>query len=323
MIISRTPLRLELLGGSTDIEYFYKRHLGRVLCATLDRYVYVSVNPSFGNSIRISYSATENINHPSEVKNTRVRAALEHFGIEKGIEIISAADIPAKGSGLGSSSSFMVGLVNALNCFIGDSLSTEKLAEKACYLEIDVLKEPIGKQDQYAAAYGGLNFMKFKQDGKVEVSPVFLSPAFREMFRQHLMLFYTGKTRSASAILEEQKKNVESKMVYLKKMSDIVPEGVRALEKGDLKTFGRLLEAEWEIKKNLVSLVSNPEIEEMYKKAIAAGAWGGRISGAGGGGFLSLIVPPVKQGAVREALKDYQETPMNITEGGSQIIFHS
>ncbi len=321
MIIIRAPLRLEFLGGSTDIEYFYTRFPGRVLNATLNKCVYVAINPKFDERVRVSYTITENVDNYSQVQNTRVKVAMKHFDIERGIEIISIADVPGKGSGLGSSSSFMVALVQGLSAFLGQRLARRELAETACHLEIDVLEEPIGKQDQYAAAYGGINYMQFAKDGGVKVNPIFLAPSQKNKLQRHLMFFYTGKTRSASEILKKQKKNIEKKIPILRKMSDTVPLGVKALQKGDLKSFAKLLDKEWSLKKDLVSGISSKEIETMYQRALSSGAWGGRVSGAGGGGFLFLVAPPNKQQQIRKALSSYREISMRITEGGSQILF--
>lgn len=321
MIIVRAPLRLELLGGGTDIEYFYKNYTGRVLNTTIDKCVYVAINRKFGGDIRVSYAVTENVDHRDKIKHSRVKAALEHFGIDKGIEVVSIADVPLTGSGLGSSSSFMVGLTHGLGFLLGKRFTREELAEIACHLEINVLKEPIGKQDQYAAAFGGINVMTFYKDGRVAVKPVFLEPHLKNKLHNHILIFYTGITRSASEILKEQSKNLEEKIPYLKQMADFVPPAVKLLIEGEFQAFARLLNDEWKIKKNLASGISNEIIETMYKKAIDAGAWGGRVSGAGGGGFLVLLAPPQKHEQIKQALNSYKLTPVKLTEGGSQIVF--
>lgn len=323
MIISATPFRLEFAGGSTDIEYFYRQYPGHVLNTTLNRYVYVCVSPKFDGKIRVSYAQTENVDHREEIQHTRVKAALEHLGIERGIEIVSIADIPAKGSGLGSSSSFIVGLLNALYYHLGKSISTRDLAELACDLEINKLKEPIGKQDQYAAAFGGLNLMVFNQDGRVDVNPIFLSPKKKKDFEGHILLIYTGISRFTSEILGRQtSSNIDEQIPYLRKMGDLAEQGAKAIEKGDFRQLAQILEEEWTTKKHLTSGISGEEIEEMYHQAKAAGAWGGRVSGAGGGGFLLLVAPPEAHQAIRQTLNKYIFLPVHFSEAGSTLIFN-
>lgn len=321
MIIVRTPLRLELVGGGTDMAYFYEKQEGRVFNMAVNKWIYIGINPKFDGKIRVSYSVTENVDHRSEVAHTRVRAALEHFQIDSGIEIVSIADVPGRGTGLGSSSSFTVGLVQGLNYLHGKKTSKVDLAETACHLEIDVLREPIGKQDQYSAAFGGLNYMHFLKDGHVDVEPVFLEPSLRNIFHNHLLAFYTGAGHSASNILTEQKKDLNKKMPYLEKMANLVPVAVKAITSGDLKPLARILEQEWQIKKNLAPGISNETIEKMYSRAIKAGAWGGRISGAGGGGFLVLLAPPEYHERIKSELSEYIFTKLEITEAGSEIVY--
>lgn len=321
MILVRTPLRLEFLGGGTDMEYFYSKHPGRVLNAALDKYIYLSINPTFGGEIRVRYSKNERVPRANQVKHTRVRAALEHFGIEKGIEIASIADIPY-GSGLGSSGSFTVGLVQGLYHYLGKSYAVRQVAEVACHLEIDILGEPIGKQDQYAAAFGGLNLMTFRKNGNVVIKPLLLKPTAKKLLENHLLLVYTGTTRSASNILQIQKQNLEKKIAYLRKMANIALEGTSLLESGNLKGFARILEKEWEIKKNLAP-ISSYKIERMYKKAIQAGAWGGRISGAGGGGFMILIAPQKKHPVLKSTFRNHIFLEPKLEDGGSQVVFET
>lgn len=323
MIISATPFRIEFAGGSTDIEYFYRNQPGHVLNATINHYVYVCINPKFDKSIRVSYSKTENVRSTKDLQNTRVKVALEHFNIKKGIEVVSIADIPTQGSGLGSSSSFLVGLLNALGRYTHKHLSARELAELACKLEIKKLGEPIGKQDQYAAAFGGLNLSVFYTNGRVEIKPIFLSPTMQKSLEDHLLLVYTGITRSASEILSKQKESIRNKMPILKKMGKLAKLAAEYLERGDLKNFAKILEEEWMIKKNLSSDITNEQTDNMYKIARASGAWGGRISGAGGSGFMILIAPPSNHQQIKQALRKYLFVPTKFTEAGSVIIFNN
>lgn len=321
MIISQTPLRISFVGGGTDFEDFYRQYPGRVLSTTIDKYMYINIHQKFDGMIKISYSKTENVERRDQIQHTRVKAALEEVGIERGIEIGSMADIPSHGTGLGSSSSYTVGLLNGLFAFLNKHIAIPDLAEKACQIEIDKLKEPIGKQDQYAVASGGLNLITFNCDGKIEVEPIYLTPKLKEDFQNHLLLFYTGLQRSATPILAEQKQNIAKKFDFLKKMSDMVPVFKTFFEKGDFQKMGELLHQGWMMKKELSSGISNPQIEEMYNLALKAGAWGGKILGAGGGGFLLVIASPENQPKIKEALNKYQLMPFRFSESGSKIVF--
>lgn len=321
MILSQTPFRISFVGGGTDFEDFYCQYPGRVLSVSIDKYIYVALNSRFEGDIRVSYSKTENVDHCKQIEHPLVKAALEEVGIEKGVEIVSIGDIPGKGTGLGSSSSFTVGLLNALYSFKGEHIAPDVLAEKACHIEIDKIKSPIGKQDQYAAAFGGLNIITFNCDGKIVVEPIYLNPKTKEDFQSHLLLFYTGIQRLANPILSEQKQNIGNKLEFLKKMSDMVPTFKKALEKGDFKEMGEILNHGWQMKKELSAGISNPQIDKMYSLALEAGAFGGKILGAGGGGFFLVIVPPEKHENVKQALNQYKVTPIRFTEAGSKIIF--
>lgn len=323
MIVTRTPLRISFVGGGTDMENFYRKYTGRVLSTAIDKYFYVVINPRFDGAIRLGYNQTEIVDKVSEIQHPLIKAALEDCGIEKGIDIVSLADLPAKrtGLGLGASSSFTVGLVNALYGFLGKYVPPEVLAEKACEIEIEKAKSPIGKQDQYAAAFGGLNQITFNTDGKVEVEPIFLTPKIREDFRNHLLLFFTNQERSANKILAEQKQNVDKKFEFLKKISDLVPPFKEALEKGNFQRLGELLNEGWLMKRELASSVTNSNIDDMYNRAMGAGAWGGKILGAGGGGFLLVMAPLENHEKIKRALSDHLLVPFKFTQSGSKIIF--
>ena len=323
MIIASTPFRISFVGGGTDFEDFYKRYPGRVLSTSINKYIYLGINTKFDNCIRVSYSKTEEAERPDQVQHPIVRAALEEMGINGGIEIVSVGDIPAAGTGLGSSGSFTVGLLNGLHSYLGKYANPADLAEKACQIEIQKIGSPIGKQDQYAAAFGGLNVITFNCDGKIEVEPIYLSPKIKENFQNHLMLFYTGVQRSSNSILAEQKDNIGKNFDFLKKLSDLVPVFKNHLETGDFKKLGELLHQNWLWKKELSSGISNTQIEKMYQIALEAGAWGGKILGAGGGGFLLIIAAAENHPQIKEALRQYQLTPFRFSEAGSKIVFKS
>lgn len=322
MIISKTPLRISFVGGGTDFEDFYRRYPGRVLSTSINKYVYLAVNPKFDGQIRISYSKTENVAHRNEVEHTIVKAVLEHMDIEKGLEIVSVGDIPSKGTGLGSSSSFTVGLLHALCVHVGRKVSAQTLAKKACQIEIEKLRSPIGKQDQYIAAFGGFNITTFHRNGSVSVQPLFLSKKTKENFKKHLLVFYTGIERPAQDVLSEQNHNIPEKFEFLKKISDLVIPFKESLEKGNFKELGNILHQNWVLKKELASGISNAKINRMYQASLKAGAFGGKILGAGGGGFLLVIADPKDHQHIKKALSDYRVLDFDFSNEGSQIIFN-
>ena len=323
MIISKTPLRISFVGGGTDFEDFYRQYPGRVLSTSIDKYIYLTVNPKFDGQIRVSYSKTENVAHRDEVEHPIVKKALEHMGIENGVEIVSVADIPGKGTGLGSSSSFAVGLLKALHHHQGKQILPDELANLACHIEINTLGSPIGKQDQYAAAFGGLNVVNFNVDGSVTVDPITLSLKIKEDFQNHILTFYTGIERQAKGVLMEQKQNIENKFEFLKKMSDMVLPFKEALVKGNFEEMGNILHQNWLLKKELAPGISNSQIDHMYDKVLKAGAYGGKILGAGGGGFLLVLAPLEKHQYIKAALSLYKNVSFKFSEGGSSIVFTS
>lgn len=332
MIITRAPLRISFVGGGTDIAQFYSKYPGRVISTTIDKFVYVVANPGvFSKQFIIKYTETEIANHPSEFKHDRFKEALISLGVEEGIEIASFADLPAK-TGLGSSSSFSVALMKALYATKGEKISKSKTAEAACGLEIDILKEPIGKQDQYAAAYGGLNMIQFNQDGTVEVEPIFIDFHFKSELEDHMLLFYTGVTRSASGVLSEQKKSMDDKFEMYKKMSDSVLIFKDKLVAKDIKGMATMLHDGWEMKKKLSDGISNKNIDELYNTACAAGAWGGKMLGAGGGGCLFFLASPEKHQAIKHALEakakelnlnDATMIKFGLSQSGVDVLFNS
>jgi len=324
MIISRTPLRVSFLGGGSDLPTYYQRHGGAVLSTAIDQSVYVTVSRKFDNAVRVSYSRTEEVRHASEVKHPLVREALNMLGIDGGIEITSIADIPAKGTGLGSSSSFTVGLLNALHAYCGRHVPAEKLALESCLVEIERCGEPIGKQDQYAAAFGGFNFIRFHPDERVEVNKIICSPSAISSLQDRLMFFYTGITRSASALLQRQSQEMATDVRKSQAMANIVQlaeEAYTELCAGNVSTLGEMLHDAWQIKKRLTNGISNTTIDDAYQAAIDAGAKGGKLLGAGGGGFLMLYAEPAHHDEIRRALISLRETPFRFAAQGSSIIF--
>lgn len=321
MILVKTPLRISFMGGYTDFPDFYNQYQGRVLSTTIDKYVYIAISKKFNGDIRLSYSLTENVASSAEIKHNRVRAGLQKLGIEKGIEIVSIADLPSEGIGLGSSSAFTVGLLNGLHTFLGEDSNPQEIAQEASEIEVDILDESMGRQDQYAVAHGGLNIINFSKDG-ITVAPVQLDDIIKQKFQEHLMFFYTAKTRQGKSILHNGRANIESNFEILKKMSDSAPLFYTMLKEGNYEGLGNLLHEMWMLKKGLADGISNSEIDEMYELARANGAWGGKICGAGGGGFLMLMVEPSKQQAVREAIS-WQEIKIQFSDKGSEIVYQS
>lgn len=324
MIISQTPLRVSFFGGGSDLPAYYRTHGGAVLSTAVDKSVYVTVSKKFDNAIRVSYSKTEEVAQVRDIQHPLVRESLARLGIEGGIEITSVADIPAKGTGLGSSSSFTVGLLNALHAYSGRMANAEHLASEASFIEIDKCREPIGKQDQYAAAYGGLNFIRFNTDDTIAVQKLLVSADVLSSLQRHLMLFYTGVTRSASSALTEQISNLSnlaSANQNTGRMVKLAEDAASELASGRIENFGAMLHEAWCLKKTLAAGISSDVIDSAYEAAMKAGATGGKLLGAGGGGFLMFFVAPDKQPQVRAALARLRETSFQFVPYGSRIIF--
>lgn len=323
MIIVRTPLRLSFAGGGSDLKAFYEKKDGMVISSAIDKFVYVIVKERFDDMIYINYSDKERAEKVSEIKHDLVREAMKMTGVEKGVEITTLADIPSEGSGLGSSSSITVGLLHAFYTYQNVLVTAEQLAEEACRIEIDIIGKPIGRQDQYAAAFGGVNQFVFSGDAAVVRTPLVLDNGPLRVFASNLLLYFTGITRSANTILAEQKNNFSEKEKFkvMSEMVAMVGPFKNALEQGDIETCSRLLDDNWQLKKKMASGITNGEIDAMYEKAKRAGALGGKIAGAGGGGFLMLVVPREKQNAVFEAMKGYRELPFMLERSGSKVIF--
>jgi len=326
MIITRTPFRLTLGGGGTDLPSFYREHGGFIFAVAIDKYMYLNVNtPILDDIIRVQYSRTEIVNHVDEVQHTLAREALRFFHIQNGIEIVSVADIPA-GTGLGSSSCYLVGLINAMHTLTQSQVSAQELAEEACHIELERLKKPIGKQDQYMATFGGIRTLEIAKDGRVSVFRPPLSMELLETLESNILLFYTGAARDATAILEKQdgatcakNKTVVNSLVEIK---DIGLEIRDSVVRGDLRRFGEMLNIHWQAKKRLSDGISNPEIDAWYELARRNGAIGGKISGAGGGGFLMLYCEENKL-KLRDAMRKagLRELSFRFEFEGSKVVF--
>ena len=322
MIITRTPFRVSFCGGGTDIREFYHTDYGAITATAINKYMYITVNKRFDDSIRVCYTQTEIADNVNHIRHPLLREGMKLVGITKGIEIMSIADIPA-GTGLGSSSSFTVGLLNALYAYKGALKSAQDLAREACQIEIDILGDPIGKQDQYMAAYGGINYIQFNKDESVFVNPLICSQETKQELCKNLLLFYTGVSRDARLILEEQKaeSSKKDKVAILNEMRNLAIEAKECLIHGQLDDFGILLHKGWMLKKRLTHSITNDKIDAYYEKAISAGALGGKLLGAGGGGFLLIYCSPEKQGSVRDALNDLTVTEFALEPEGSKIIY--
>ncbi|MEK7091039.1 MAG: GHMP kinase [Patescibacteria group bacterium] len=322
MIITRTPLRISFLGGGTDFPDFYKKHGGCVVTTAIDKYVYVIVKERFDKQIYVNYSIKEIVNKVGELKHELVREAMKKVGIKDGIEISFQSDVPSSGSGLGSSSTVTVGTLNALYQYIGQAVDAERLAREACEIEIKTLGKPIGVQDQYIAAYGGVRFIEFKKSGKIVAENLSLPEEVLDDLKSYMMVFFTGRTRQAGSILQEQKENIKNKNEILRNMAQQARVARDLLVAGKIGSLGKLMDDGWKLKRQLASRITDPEIDRIYDAAKKAGATGGKISGAGGGGFLTLFVPTGKREAVRKALGGLREMPVGLSRDGSKVIFN-
>ncbi|TAJ93140.1 MAG: GHMP kinase [Gammaproteobacteria bacterium] len=324
MIISRTPLRMSLVGGGSDLPAYYRRQVGAVVSTAIDKYIYVNVNKKFDDGIRIGYSKNEEVASVDMIEHKLVRATINYLGLHGGIEITTIADIPSKGTGLGSSSSFTVGLLNALSAFQGRHMSSERLGADACTIEIELCHEPIGKQDQYAAAYGGFNLIEFEPDERVIVSPIICSPHTRRTLQENTLILYTGITRSASALLKEQTETVAGNGDKHRTLTSMVRLAYNLrdeLQLNNADSVGEILHENWILKKSITSGISTPEIDDWYEAARKAGAVGGKILGAGAGGFLMLYAPVNRHDAIKAALPHLRHVPISFEPLGSRIIF--
>ena len=322
MIIVQTPLRISFFGGGTDFREFFHQEEGWVLTSAIDKYIFVTIKERFDNKIRVGYTRTELVDHIDELQHELVRECLRKTGIRQGVEISTMADIPSEGSGLGSSSTVTVGLLNAMYNYLGTPVDHERLAHEACAIEIDVLRKPIGVQDQYIAAYGGQRFMRFCRNGKIELESLGLDLNQSRKLNRSLMLFYTNIPRKAESVLTEQVKNMDTNLEVLRELKRLALSARECLRTEAFDDFGSLLDQSWQFKKQLASSVSNSVIDEIYQEAQKAGALGGKITGAGAGGFLLLYCPPSKQDDVRHALRRLTELPFALARDGTKVIFN-
>ena len=325
IVVSSTPLRVSFAGGGTDLAAFYQQEHGAVFSTAINKYIYVTVKRHgevFNERIRLNYSKSEQVQNIDEIENNIARECLRFLHIEPPLYISTVGDLPAS-TGLGGSSSFAVGLLNALHAFRGERVSAGQLAEEASYIEIDVLKEPIGKQDQYAAAFGGLNLFCFKPGGAVTVEPHRLNNGALTALFEQMMMFWTGHQRDSSSVLSEQRANTPQKMDSLRTLRDHAYElqGVLSNGHSHLEALGQILDRTWMLKRGLASTITTNQIDNWYRVAREAGALGGKLCGAGGGGFLLFVVPQPAQEAVRNALSALKEVPVGPAAHGSQVLF--
>lgn len=322
MIITRTPLRISFAGGGTDLPSYYRAHGGgAVTSAAIDRYIHVLVSTKFDHTIRAAYSHTENVEHLDQLQHGLIREAMRRTGVTSGVEVHTVADIPSEGTGLGSSSTLTVGLLQALYAYRGILKDPAELAHEACEIEINQLKGTVGKQDQYIAAFGGVQYFEFHPDETVRSVPIPISAADRDALGAHLSLFYTGQTRRAQGLLEGQSARTKENVPSLERMRALATEARDAIAASDWQRLGAVLDEGWRLKRGLTDGITSSAIDELYDQAKAAGAYGGKIAGAGGGGFLLLVHPPDRTRQIEAALSPRPRTPVRISAEGSRILF--
>lgn len=322
MIITQTPLRISFAGGGTDMPNYFREHGATVINCAIDKYVYVIIKRRYDDAIYINYSKKEIVDSVDAIHHELVREAMRIAGIDSGVEITTLADIPSEGSGLGSSSSVTVGLLNAFHLFQGNQMTAETLARQACEIELERLKKPMGWQDAYIAAYGGLREFRFGPSDAVESEAIELAREARLDLQRRLMMFFTGMIRQASPILQEQRDGIAKTRAELDSLSALADELAQDLRRGNIGALGTTLRKSWEAKRKLAHGVTNPTIDAMIGAALDAGAEGAKICGAGGGGFALIVCPPERQAAVRHALKNYRELPVRISHSGSRAVFN-
>lgn len=322
MIITQTPLRISFLGGGTDFREYYLREGGWVVSSAIDKYIYVIIKDRYDDRIRVGYTKTELVDDIDELEHELVRECLRYTDITCGVEITTMADIPSEGSGLGSSSTVTVGLLNAMYAYLGTPVDSETLAKAACEIEINILGKPIGVQDQYIAAYGGQRFIRFEQNDVVSVDSLGLGKGAIRQINQRLMLFFTGQTRKSETVLTEQVKNIDERLGTLAQMKQLAQTARDGIISGDYDVLGELLHEGWLLKKQMASRITNGALDEIYDTARAAGAIGGKVTGAGGGGYLLLYCPREKQDDVRYALRKLVELPFHLARDGSKVVFN-
>jgi D-glycero-alpha-D-manno-heptose-7-phosphate kinase len=324
MIITQTPLRISFAGGGTDLPSYYRRFGGAVVSTAIDKFVYINVNQKFDDRIRVSYSKTEEVDSVEQIQHKIVRAALESMSLRGGLEITSIADVPSSGTGLGSSSAFTVGLLLALNAYVSKYLSPGDLAGESCRVELDLCGEMIGKQDQYAVAYGGLNFIRFDSDDSVLVEPILCPGEDLQRLESCLVTFYTGKTRPASSILTEQSERSGSDTKaqnLLRRMTELAYFLRQELNSGHVEALGPILDEGWKLKREMHPDISDEAIDRWYAAAKGAGAIGGKLLGAGGGGFLTFFAPPERHEAIEQVL-GLRRFDIGLERSGSRVLLY-
>jgi len=322
MIIVQTPLRVSFFGGGTDLPSYYLEEGGCALSSTIDKYVFITIKHRFDKLLRVGWTRAEMVECVDQIQHELIREAFRITGIHEGVEITTMGDIPSAGTGLGSSSTVTVGSLHAMYTLLGEIVTAERLAQEACKIEIDILGKPIGVQDQYIVAYGGLRFMEFYPDGRVSLQRIILNEDSRRKLNENLLLFYTGISRSSDRILVDQQRNIKSSFAVLREMKKLAYVARESLDCCDIDMIGEYLHEGWQLKKRLSGLISNGALDDIYAAARKSGATGGKITGAGGGGFLLLYVPHERQAAVREALQGLQELPFQLEPDGSKVIFN-
>jgi D-glycero-alpha-D-manno-heptose-7-phosphate kinase len=322
MIITQTPLRISIAGGGTDLADYYRLNGGYVVSTAIDKYIYVIVKERYDDKIYVDYAQKEIVDNVNEINHELVREAAKMTGMSNGFEVAMLADIPSEGSGLGSSSTLTVGLLNAFYQYLGINVDTSRLAEEACKIEIDILGKPIGKQDQYIAAYGGICGIKFNKDESVMVEKFNIPTSIKRRFGSNLMLFFTNIVRKAANILSEQKDNISINIEFHNEIKELAYKTYEALNKGNLDLIGEILNKNWELKRKLASGITNSTIDGMYNLAIKGGALGGKICGAGGGGFLMTYCKRNEQDSLRESMVNYREMPFMLEPHGTKIVFN-
>lgn len=320
MIIIQTPLRISFFGGGTDFPGYFREEGGAVVSTAIDKYIFVTIKQRFDDFLRVGYTRTEIVENVSDIQHELIREAFRKVGIRQRVEITTMGDIPS-GSGLGSSSSVTVGSLHAMYTYLNESVTSERLAREACSIELDILNKPIGIQDQYIAAYGGLRFFEFSPSGDVCNELIHMDYPTQMRLNENLLLFFTGITRPAETILGEQQHNIQKSKNILHQLRAMAYTAREELSKGNIDVIGSLLNESWQLKKQLASGISNVNLEAVLDTAVRAGAAGGKITGAGGGGFMLLYCPLEKRESVRQSLSGLREIPIRLEPDGSKVIF--
>jgi D-glycero-alpha-D-manno-heptose-7-phosphate kinase len=321
LIIVQTPLRISFFGGGTDFPDYFMSEGGCVLSSAINKYIFVTIKERFDDKLRVGYTRTEIVDQLDEINHELIRESLRKTGVNKGVEIVTMGDIPA-GSGLGSSSTVTVGALHAMHAYLDTPVPKEQLAEEACDIEVNILGKPIGYQDQYIAAFGGLRFIEFQSNGHIATEMVNLAPEIQNRLSENILLFFTGVTRKAESILTEQKVNIGSRLPILRQLKQMAYQARESLCAGSIDDIGHLLHESWQLKKQLANGISNAELEDSYQRAKDAGAYGGKVTGAGGGGFLMLYCPLEHRDNVRSALGHLRELPFHLEPYGTKVIFN-